>query len=207
MDTDAVFLERWRAGDRDAGEELFRRHFRSIYRFFESKAGSETDDLVQRTFLACLKSSKPFRGTTTLLWYLLRIARHELYAFFRRRRDQPIDFGITSLAEIATTAGSRLARAQEIGHLKAALERLPADQYLLLEMHYWDELDAAALAEVFETVPGTIRVRLLRARKALRAEMARVEREAGPTRPGTDALSRSLEAPDPPDEPSAEDEG
>jgi len=58
---------------------------------------------------------------------------------------------------------------------------LPAEQQLLLELHYWHELDAEALGEVFEAAPGTIRVRLLRARRALRQRMEKidVDRSAG----------------------------
>ena len=40
------------------------------------------------------------------------------------------------------------------------------EQQTLLELHYWHELDAEALGEVFDATSGAIRVRLLRARKA-----------------------------------------
>jgi RNA polymerase sigma-70 factor (ECF subfamily) len=56
-----------------------------------------------------------------------------------------------------------------------ALRALPVEQQTLLELHYWEELDAQQLAEVFATTPGAIRVRLTRARAALRERM-----EAGP---------------------------
>jgi RNA polymerase sigma-70 factor (ECF subfamily) len=200
VETDAALLERWRGGSREAGAEIFRRHFPSIYRFFEGKAGSEADDLVQATFMACLKSGDSFRADGTLRWYLLGIARHELYAFFGRMKKQTVDFGVTSLADFATTPATRLARAQEIGHLKAALERLPLEQQLLLEHHYWEEMDAAALAEMFQAKAGAIRVRLLRARKALKAELAAVEAEAGSTQRTGDRLSRALDQSDPPED-------
>jgi RNA polymerase sigma factor (sigma-70 family) len=198
MESDAVLLTRWRAGDRQAGEEIFRRHFQTIYRFFQGKAGSEADDLVQATFMASLRSRAPFNGDGTIKWYLLGIARHELYRFFGRLKKESIDFGVTSLADFATTAATRLARAQQIGHLQAALERLPLDQQLLLEQHYWEEMDAAALAVMFEAKPGAIRVRLLRARRALKLELAAVEAEAGTTHDGNDPLSRALQQPEPP---------
>ena len=34
---DLTLLDRWRMGDSEAGQELFQRHFDSIYGFFETK--------------------------------------------------------------------------------------------------------------------------------------------------------------------------
>ena len=40
-------LDRWREGDRKAGNELFLRHFDSISRFFESKIDHQDTDAPQ----------------------------------------------------------------------------------------------------------------------------------------------------------------
>ena len=70
--------------------------------------------------------------------------------------------------------------------------QLPVDQQVLLELHYWHDLDATALADVFEASPGTIRVRLLRARRTLRGLL-----ELGVTpNGGDDRLSSALREPD-----------
>ena len=39
---------------------------------------------------------------------------------------------------------------------------------MLLEMHYWEEMDAAEIAETLSIPSGTVRVRLHRARGRLR---------------------------------------
>ena len=75
-------------------------------------------------------------------------------------------------AEAATTAGSRLARNEEHRRLCAALRTLPVESQTLLELHYWEGLDAAALAEVFDAQVATIRQRLSRARLALKDALA-----------------------------------
>lgn len=53
----------------------------------------------------------------------------------------------------------------------AALRTLPLEQQTLLELHYWEDVEIAALAEIFETEPATMRMRLHRARAALREAM------------------------------------
>ena len=172
MDDDLALLSRWRDGDKHSGHALFSRHFPSVYRFFEHKVGGEADELVQRTFTACVASREQFRAESTFRTYLFAIARKQLYSHLRTlaRRDH-VDFEATSLAEIVTSVPGRIGKLQLIERLRAALARLPAEQQLLLELHYWQELDASALAEIFDIPAGTVRVRLLRARKALRAQL------------------------------------
>jgi RNA polymerase sigma factor (sigma-70 family) len=175
MDPDLSLLERWRAGDRGAGEELFARHFAEIYRFFEHKLGAEADDLVQRTFLACVSARDQFRAQSTFRTYLFAIARNELHGYLRRLpQGERVDLDSTSIAAIVSSPSRRLDRARQSEVLRACLRDLPVEQQLLLELHYWHELDAAALGEIVGAAPGTVRVRLLRARAALRERMAQV---------------------------------
>jgi RNA polymerase sigma factor (sigma-70 family) len=172
VDDDLALLEAWRAGDLRAGQDLFARHFSDIYRFFEHKIPNDAEDLAQRTFTACVAAREKFRGQATFRTYLFAIARNQLYTHLRNvPRGEHVDFEVTSIADMVTSLSSRVGRAREIEQLRAVLRELPAEQQLLLELHYWHDLDASALAEVFEVPPGTIRVRLLRARKALRGRL------------------------------------
>jgi RNA polymerase sigma-70 factor (ECF subfamily) len=191
VDDDVVVLQRWRDGDQRAGEELCARHFEGIYRFFEYKLPEEADDLTQRTFLACLKARDQFRAQSTFRTYLYSIARNELYMWFRRQpRWQHVDLEVSSLNELVSSPSKQLGKQQELEQVRAALRQLPVEQQLLLEFHYWHDLEAAELAELFATNPGTIRVRLLRARRSLRERLATVDL------PAADRLSSALHEPD-----------
>jgi RNA polymerase sigma-70 factor (ECF subfamily) len=172
--SDLALLDRWRSGDAGAGEALFQRHFDSIYGFFETKCEADADELTQATFLACLRARDQFRKESSFRTYLFTIARHELYRVLRgRQRDGArLDFQLSSIAELVSTPGTRIARNQEHRQLVEALRSLPVEQQTLLELHYWEDMDIAALAEVFEMPQATIRTRLHRARKALRDKMA-----------------------------------
>ena len=171
--TDLALLDRWRTGDAAAGEALFQRHFDSIYGFFETKCAADADELVQATFLACLRARDQFRKESSFRTYLFTIARHELYRVLRgRQRDGArLDFQLSSIADLVSTPGTRIARNQEHRRLLEVLRQLPVEQQTLLELHYWEDMDISALAEVFEMPHATIRTRLHRARKALREKM------------------------------------
>ncbi|HSJ98072.1 MAG TPA: sigma-70 family RNA polymerase sigma factor [Myxococcota bacterium] len=168
--TDLDLLEQWRAGDADAGQALFERHFDSIYGFFETKCPAEADELVQATFLAVLRAKTQFRGDSSFRTYLFTIARNELYRVLRtrQRKGTQVDFALSSIAELVSTPGTRMARNQEHQQLLEALQRLPVEQQTLLELHYWEDLEIAELAQIFDAPAATIRTRLHRARKALR---------------------------------------
>lgn len=197
-DADLELLDRWCRGDRAAGNELFHRHFAAVHQFFANKvdAPAEVDELVQETFLGCTTSRDRFRRQSSFRTYLFAIARIVLKGYWRRKRrsDEAIDFDEISVAGLSTSAGSRLVRAEARQRLLAALRELPVEQQILLELRYWEELEAEQLAEVFEIEPATTRSRLHRARQALRE---RLEDPAGRALGDADldAWARSLRAP------------
>jgi RNA polymerase sigma factor (sigma-70 family) len=168
-DDDFALLERWRNGDQQSGEALCARYFEAIYRFFDNKMASEADDLTQQTFLACVKSRDRFRGASSFRTYLYSIARNELYMRLRKiPRLEPVDLEALSLADLGTSPSQQIDKQKEIAQLHAALRQLPVEQQVLLELRYWHDLDIPELTEIFETTTGALRVRLTRARNALR---------------------------------------
>lgn len=173
-DVDYDLLGRWRAGDRAAGEQLFVRQFDPLYRFFASKCDGEIDELVQATLTACLNAKEQFRGDSPFRGYLFTVARHELYRYLReRKRDRErLDFSVTSVADLATTPGTRIARDQAHKRLLDALRQLPLEQQMLLELYYWEELEVATLATIFDAPSATIRTWLYRARQRLKEQLA-----------------------------------
>lgn len=170
VETDFDLLDRWRAGEKSAGQALLARHFDTLCGFFESKLDRDADDLVQRTMLACVASKDRFRKESSFRTYLFTVARHELFQYLRtKQRDGArLDFSITSIAEILTTPASRMIKDADKLRVVEALRRLPVEQQTLLELFYWQELDIEAISDVFEIEPGAARVRLHRARKKLR---------------------------------------
>lgn len=174
---DATLWQAWCAGDKRAGEALFERYFEAIYRFFEHKIQGDVGDLVQRTFLGCVEARERFRGASSFRTFLFAIARHELCAYFRsRKKSEAIDFSVSSIAELGPSPSTMARRRSEREILLAALQGLPVDLQLALELHYWEGLPGPDLAVVLEIPEGTVRSRLRRAVEQLRE---RLTQEAG----------------------------
>lgn len=176
MDDDLRLLDQWCAGESVAGNTLFRRHFPSIYRFFEHKTDGDIDDLVQETFFQCVKGRDTFKRQSSFRTYLFAIARHVLLYHWRKRvhAQNNVDFEDVSIASLSTSIATRIAKNEDRARLLAALRTLPLEQQLLLEMFYWEGFDRDQLAEVFDVETATIGSRLTRARQALQQNLATV---------------------------------
>ncbi|MBZ5713703.1 RNA polymerase sigma factor [Nannocystis pusilla] len=177
--TDAELLEAWRAGDSEAGEQLFARHYRLLKRYFRNKVGAEhIADLMQETFVASVASRERVTDASRFRAYLLRIAYHALCRHLRRRaRDvAEADLDEVSVEELDPGAVSIIARTQEQRLLLEALRSIPVNYQVVLELHYWEDLKTARIAEVLGVPAATVRSRLQRARDALHAAMDRLAR-------------------------------
>lgn len=178
METDAEFLEAWRAGDATAGKALFDRHFDALYRYFRNKVGDGVDDLVQETFLACL-TGPPFRGDASFRTYLFAIARNALFAHVKKlgRARADVEIGELSIADLGPSPSSVVGHRREERLLLEALRGIPLDLQIALELYYWEDLDGPDLARALDLPEGTVRSRLRRARTALEKRLSTLAKD------------------------------
>jgi RNA polymerase sigma factor (sigma-70 family) len=174
--SDAELLDAWRGGDNTAGNELVRRHFMAVYRFFVNKAGDDVDDLIQRTFLACVESRDRFRADSTLKTYVLGIARNQLLMHLRRRHRRELTSSEQlSVAEVMGSPSRVMVDREEEKLLLQALRQIPIDLQCVVELYYWEQLSVAQMAEILEVPPGTVKSRLHRARDLLRQQLSSMD--------------------------------
>ena len=180
MTSDEDLLAAWNSGDEGSGERLFDRYFVRIVRFFRSKVRGDIDELVQRTFLGCLEARTRFRGEGSFYAFLFGIARHVLVDHYRaqRRGAGVIDLEEVSLHDLDPRPSSVLTEQREHQILLESLARIPLESQLILELHYWEEMTSAAIADVLKVPHGTAQTRIRRARQLLAAQ---IDRWAGST--------------------------
>lgn len=171
--SDLELVQAWRGGDTRAGNALFERHFDALYRFFVAKIGDAADDLVQQTLTACVRAREGYRGEASFRAYLFAIARHELYHYLERahRGGPRAEVGELSLQDLATSPSAVMARKDDERLLLEALRRLPLDQQLAVELHYFERLRGRDLVAALGIPEGTVRSRLRLALDRLRREL------------------------------------
>lgn len=176
MSDDMDLLRAWRQGDAEAGTKLFRRHFPSVFLFFQSKLSDNVDDMVQRTFLACVEAGDRLDEVRSFRAYLLGIARYQLLRFFAERgRGKKIQELAQASAEDVTGPSKVVARREEHRLLLKALRRLPLDLQIAVELFYWEHMPLAEIAAVIEIPEGTVKSRLFRAKKLLRERIEELD--------------------------------
>ncbi len=195
MESDDALLQAWRAGDRNAGQQLIERHFDAVCRFFRSKVGDDVDDLIQRTFLDCLERTQEIR-TPTFRSYLFAVARNRLFDHLRRGFRRPVDaLGSRSITDLQTRASGAIAKAQAKELVTRALQALPVDFQITLELAYWEELSGAEISAALGVSEHTVRSRLSRGRKMLRAHVERLAEAPVEAEQTLKHLERQIKAP------------
>jgi RNA polymerase sigma factor (sigma-70 family) len=192
---DFELLDRWRAGDKAAANQLLRRHFDALYRFFTNKLADHADDLIQATLMACVRGVGTFRKECGFRAFLFVVARHELYRFIKAnyRSREVFDPSLVSVADMGPSPSAALAKRKEQRLLLLALRRIPLELQIVLELHYWEGLSTSELADAVEIPQGTVKSRLRRAREALERELAAVADSQADVRSTIDGLDHWVE--------------
>jgi RNA polymerase sigma factor (sigma-70 family) len=177
--SDRELLALWRAGDGQAGSALVKRHFDAIHRFFANKAHGHEDDLIQQTFMACVEARDAFRGESSFRAYLFGLARFQLLTHYRKHYRGPgLDFTTRSFRDLRTSPTGALARHDAHRTLEYALQQIPMDQQIALELTYWEDLSAVEIAQALGIPENTVYSRLRRAKEHLRRALEQLGDEA-----------------------------
>lgn len=173
-----ALLAAWRAGDVQAGQALFRRHYTGLTRFFRSKAGDAAFELTQATFLACVEGRGTIRTASSFPAYLYGVARNILYDHYRgkSRARETLEFAEVSCEDLSPGLAGVQAREQELDLLLRAMRKLPLNAQILLELYYWEKLTAKEIGEVLGIPEGTVRTRIRDAKQHVEANVARLAR-------------------------------
>jgi RNA polymerase sigma-70 factor (ECF subfamily) len=172
-----VLVERARAGDVAAFEELVRRHQDVAFRTAVLLAGgaAEAEDAAQEAFVKAHRALGRFRADAPFRPWLLAIVANE--ARNRRRsasRRQSLALRLAEdrpAGEAAPSPETAVLDHERRAELLAALERLRPEDREVIGCRYLLELSEAETAEVLRCPRGTVKSRLSRALERMRTAM------------------------------------
>lgn len=188
---EADFVTRLRARDEAAFEEMVRQFGGRMLSVARRFLTSEDDarDAVQEAFLSAFESIEQFNGSAMLSTWLHRIVVNAALMQLRRRRRKPeqsIDELLPSFdaeGSWAEDCGRQTVTAEEIlegrdtrALVRRCIAKLPESYRVVLMLRDIEELDTGETAERLGLSLNIVKVRLHRARQALRTL---IEREAG----------------------------
>ena len=177
------FVAALRAGDELAFEALVRQHAGRLLAVARRFLRSEEDarDAVQDAFISAFRSLDGFEGSSLLTTWLHRIVVNSCLMRLRTRRrkpEVPIEDYLPKFQEDGHRAGSCAAwqgpadillQRKEVRDLvRSSIDRLPESYRTVLLLRDIEELDTEETARLLETTQNAVKVRLHRARQALR---------------------------------------
>lgn len=180
----AELLSAIQSGEEKAFEKLVYENSKHLFAVASRLLGNEEDarDALQDTFLAAYQSVRRFRGESRLSTWLHRIVVNAALVRLRRRRRKPEE-SLEDLPPRWEEGGGRaqrmlmkrfesadrvLARRDVRAHVKRSIHRLPANYRKVLLLRDIEELGVEETAKALGTTPNAAKIRLHRARKALR---------------------------------------
>ena len=170
---DMALVERCRAGDLAAFEELYRAHAGKLFSVACRMIGNRTDaeDLLQEIFLSAHRKLDGFRGEAALGTWLYRLATNHCLDYLRSRAartDQLTDALDEEPGQF--TAGSPGLAEQTVTRmdLERALARLPEGCRAAFVLHDVQGLEHREVAQALGIAEGTSKSQVHKARQRLR---------------------------------------
>jgi RNA polymerase sigma-70 factor (ECF subfamily) len=164
-------VARLRAGDEAAYEALVRAHsgaMMAVARRFLGDTGDDAD-AVQDAFVSAFKAMPAFEGGSRLGTWLHRITVNACLMKLRSRKR----CRIVALDDVAYPAGRAdddvLSRAETVGRVRACIDQLPPAYRAVILLRDIEGVGTGDTADRLGTNEGAVKVRLHRARQALRA--------------------------------------
>ena len=187
VDEEAALLDRLRAGDETAFEEVVRAYSGRLLSVTRRILGSDEDarDAVQDAFLNAFRSLKKFEGHAKLSTWLHRIAVNVALMKLRTRRRKPeqsietllpsfLDDGHHSeqFASWTEPVDRAMERAETRAIVRRLIDQLPESYRTVLVLRDIEGLDTEEAAHMLGLTPNAAKIRLHRARLALRSLLA-----------------------------------
>jgi RNA polymerase sigma-70 factor (ECF subfamily) len=193
-ETTADVIARILAGDTQLFHQLIKPVERAVYVMLYMLLRNETDaeDIAQETFIKAYRNLHNFRGEAKFSTWVLTIARNEGLGWLRKRSARPEeplepvldesrgDFTPALLTDWREVPPEALERKELRDCLCQAILKLPPIYREVVQLRDIDELDVQETASVLGITPGSVKVRLHRARTMLQKELVPVLKSFAP---------------------------
>jgi RNA polymerase sigma-70 factor, ECF subfamily len=184
----AIPIDALRAGDPAAVGALFEAYADRIYRLALGllREPAAAEDIVQETFLSALTHLDRFEGRSSLGTWLYRVAYNAAIDQLRRRSDEPLppdepegdlETGMAlplprSIIDWARTPERWQADHEVAAEIERAISELPQSLRIVFLLRDVEGLSTEETAEALGLSEGATKVRLHRARLAMRERLS-----------------------------------
>ena len=172
-DDDRQLIARLAAREAEAVAELYDRHAPHVYALARRilRRDSDAEDVVQEVFAQAWRSAAAYdRSRGTILAWLLIMTRTRAIDRLRHHESRP-QGDSTQLPQISDSGRAAidlLISDEQADRVRGALEELPPQQRVPLELAYYEGLSQSAIAARLSQPLGTVKTRIRMALGSLR---------------------------------------
>jgi RNA polymerase sigma-70 factor (ECF subfamily) len=168
---DAALMLRVRNGDHAAFSTVMKGYEKKVLNFF-IRLGVQYDaeDLTQQTFLRLYRYRDRYEAKAKVSTFLFLMARQVWIDELRKRsrRKKLVDsLAKETAGDVARSAADEVA-ATGTADLQQALETLPENMRIVIELGVYQELPYAEIAQILDIPEGTVKSRMFNALAQLR---------------------------------------
>ena len=173
--SDEELVQRSRAHDEAAVQAITRRYSRRLYRIARGilRDDHEAEDVVQETYVRAFTSLDRFRGEASIGTWLVRIAMNEAFGRLRRRRPTVDLADVPPLAAPTMDPETTMAHREVRDLLERSIDQLPDAFRTVFIARIVEGMSVEETADLFGLRPETVKTRVHRARRRLRAGLSR----------------------------------
>ena len=171
---DAVLIRRVAAADRTAMHTLFSRHHVAVYRFVLQRTPDKAlaEDVTSDIFLDVWRHAGKFEGRSTVLTWILAIARRKIFAARLDARTVQLDGDIVADREDnADDPDAPLQARDRSTILRRCITRLSAEHREVIDLVYYQEQSMESVATILGIPRNTAKTRVFYARRRLADEL------------------------------------
>lgn len=166
---DATLLRRIGAGDRAALKVLYERHSDALFHFIRSRLRDpfEAGDVMQEVFLEIWRASARFEGRSAAKTWIFGIARNKAVDRMRRGARMVLAEPDEGAPDDAPNPEAVLEAASDAARVRECIGRLSDTHRSAIHLAFYSELPYGEIADVEGVPVGTIKTRILHAKRLL----------------------------------------
>lgn len=176
-------------GNQNALNELFNTFYNDVY-YFALKILKDADlacDITQETFIEVINTIGSLKEPAAFVTWMKQITYHQCTRYFKKKKEVLADEDEDGYSVFDTIKEDRsefipdeaLDQEDFRKTILAMIDTLSEEQRATIVLYYYDELTTRSIAEIMGISEGTVKSRLIYARKAIKRSVEDYEKKNG----------------------------
>lgn len=173
-DADLSLAQKIAGGDQLAMKQIYELHSGPLFHFVKTWLADphEASDIVHETMLEVWKRAERFQGRSSLKSWIFSIARNK--SIDKNRKSSRLSYTDEAPELVDEEVGplEAVELSQDAAALKASIARLSDTHRRMIHLAFYDDLSYREISEIEDCPVGTVKTRILHAKKLLMRDLA-----------------------------------